>query len=78
MILKDSRPTIMKNLITDNDGIGLFVRDKSYGIIKGNIVFILLYIQIKSNEIELVVEKRNINLQNIVLENKIEGDIRVP
>ena len=78
MILKDSRPTIMKNLITDNDGIGLFVRDKSYGFIKGNIVFVMLYIQIKSNEIELVVEKRNSNLRNIVMENKIEGDIRIP
>lgn len=39
MILKDSRPTIFKNLITDNDGIGLFVRDKSHGVIKGNIVY---------------------------------------
>lgn len=38
MIIKDSRPTIVKNLISDNDGIGLFIRDKSWGIIKDNIV----------------------------------------
>jgi len=33
MILKDSRPKIISNLITENDGIGLFVRDKSNGLI---------------------------------------------
>lgn len=38
MILKDSRPKILKNLIADNDGIGLFIRDKSHGIIQNNIV----------------------------------------
>ena len=51
MLLKDSRPQILNNLMTDNDGIGLFIRDKSHGKIKDNII--------KSNEIELVVEKRN-------------------
>lgn len=38
MILKDSRPKIMNNQITDNDGIGLYIRDKSHGIIKSNLV----------------------------------------
>ena len=38
MILKDSRPRIIANLITDNDGIGLFVRDKSNGVVQKNIV----------------------------------------
>ena len=36
MILKDSRPKIIQNEIHENDGIGLFVRDKSAGIIKEN------------------------------------------
>ena len=38
MILKDSRPKIINNQITDNDGIGLYIRDKSHGIIKLNVV----------------------------------------
>ena len=38
MILKDSRPRIIANLITENDGIGLFVRDKSNGVVQKNIV----------------------------------------
>lgn len=38
MILKDSRPKIVNNSITDNDGIGLYIRDKSHGIIKDNVV----------------------------------------
>ena len=38
MIIKDSRPTILKNFISDNDGIGLFIRDKSWGKIKDNTV----------------------------------------
>jgi F-box protein 11 len=42
MILKDSRPKILKNSITDNDGIGLFIRDKSHGVVKGNIVKTLM------------------------------------
>lgn len=36
MILKDSRPRIIENSINDNDGIGLFIRDKSHGEIKNN------------------------------------------
>jgi len=28
----------VKNFISDNDGIGLFIRDKSWGTIKGNTV----------------------------------------
>ena len=90
MILKDSRPKITHNNITDNDGIGLYVRDKSHGIIKQNTVSILveyninfdiyfiIIFQIKSNEIELVVEKKNPQLQNIHKDNQVTGDIRIP
>jgi len=57
MILKDSRPEINENSLNDNDGIGLFIRDKSHGKIHNNII--------KSNEIELVVERRNAALEHI-------------
>ncbi|CAK85226.1 unnamed protein product (macronuclear) [Paramecium tetraurelia] len=70
MILKDSRPEIIENNINDNDGIGLFIRDKSHGKIQNNVI--------KSNEIELVVERRNPSLESIVQENKVSGDIRIP
>lgn len=33
MMIKDSRPTIENNLIEHNNFIGLFIRDKSNGII---------------------------------------------
>lgn len=70
MILKDSRPEIIENEILENDGIGIFVRDKSHGIIKKNLFL--------KNEIELVVERRHAALENIVSENKVSGDIRIP
>lgn len=70
MILKDSRPEITDNSLNENDGIGLFIRDKSHGIIEQN--------QIKSNEIELVVERRHAALERIVEKNKVTGDIRIP
>lgn len=40
MILKDSRPKIVSNVIINNDRIGLFVRDKSHGEILQNQVII--------------------------------------
>ena len=43
MILKDARPKIIKNNILDNDGIGLYIRDKSHGvIIENNVIIIVL------------------------------------
>lgn len=38
MIMKDSRPKITDNKILDNDGIGLYIKDVSTGIIKDNLV----------------------------------------
>ncbi|KAL4497849.1 hypothetical protein ABPG72_000604 [Tetrahymena utriculariae] len=70
MVMKDSRPSIVSNIITDNDGIGLFIRDKSWGKIKDN--------TIKSNEIELVLERKNDVQQSILSDNSITGDIRLP
>ena len=40
-------------------------------------IFIFI-IQIKSNEIELVVEKRSKNLEDILKTNNVTGDIRIP
>jgi F-box protein 11 len=42
MLIKDARPKITNNLIQENDGIGLFIRDKSNGEIHDNNVKILL------------------------------------
>jgi F-box protein 11 len=36
MLLKDSRPKLIKNKITQNEIIGLFIRDKSNGVVKEN------------------------------------------
>lgn len=36
MLLKDSRPEMIGNLIQENSLVGLFIRDKSKGIIKNN------------------------------------------
>ena len=41
MLIKNSKPIIVKNMISDNDGIGLFIRDCSGGKISNNIVIIL-------------------------------------
>ena len=38
MFLNASFPNMIENLITDNDGIGLFIRDKCSGEFKNNIV----------------------------------------
>jgi len=36
MLIKDARPKILFNKIYDNDGIGIFIRDRSVGKIRGN------------------------------------------
>ena len=36
MLLKDSRASIFHNTIKGNEGIGLYIRDKSYGTIHKN------------------------------------------
>lgn len=38
MAIKDSRPHMENNLIEHNAFIGLFIRDKSHGIYKGNMI----------------------------------------
>lgn len=71
MIMKDARPKITSNTISDNDGIGLFIRDVSTGIIIDN--------NIRNNEVELVLDRMNKDLENIVSkDNLVIGDIRIP
>ena len=38
MIIKDTRAKIVNNKIQGNDGIGLYIRDKSHGVIMKNLV----------------------------------------
>lgn len=62
MTLKKSIPRIIGNKLQDNDGIGLFLKDKFFGTVKENKVIIVIS-QIFDNEIDLAVEKfiKNIN-----------------
>jgi len=41
-MLKDTRANVFGNTIKGNDGIGLYIRDKSHGEIKNNIVLFIL------------------------------------
>jgi len=38
MLLKDSRAKMFNNTLQGNDGIGLYIRDKSHGQICNNLV----------------------------------------
>ena len=62
MTLKKSIHRIIGNKLQDNDGIGLFLKDKFFGTVKENKVIIVIS-QIFDNEIDLAVEKfiKNIN-----------------
>ena len=44
MIIKDSRPRVTDNNILNNDGIGVYIRDKSNGVIVNNTVYNLFNI----------------------------------
>ncbi|KRX05550.1 Pectin lyase fold/virulence factor [Pseudocohnilembus persalinus] len=70
MLLDNSQPLIRDNLITDNDGIGLFIRSKCRGQIEKNIII--------SNEIELAIEKKIAIQEKILKNNQITGDKRLP
>lgn len=71
MIMKDARPKITGNNIRDNDGIGLFIRDISCGIIKEN--------HLRNNEVELVLDRLHSDLENIATkDNIVVGDVRIP
>lgn len=55
--MKDSRSTILNNEIYENQGIGIFIRDKSTGIVSDN--------KVLRNAITLFVERKCESLKNI-------------
>lgn len=48
MILKDTQAKIINNSIKENQGIGIYIRDKSHGDIKKNIVKSVLFLIFRS------------------------------
>jgi F-box protein 11 len=64
---------LIGNDITDNDGIGLFLRDNSFGKITENKVIIIKY-KIEKNEVEVVIEKQSIYIEDFIKNNYITGD----
>ncbi len=44
MFIKDSRPDFVNNEVYNNDQVGIFVRDKSNGVIRKNIVLFFVFI----------------------------------
>jgi parallel beta-helix repeat protein len=69
MILKDSQPNITNNIITDNGGIGVVVRDKSKGNLTKNVI--------SGNELDVFVERKKEEGKCIKNYNKIAGEVRV-
>ncbi|KRX06053.1 Pectin lyase fold/virulence factor [Pseudocohnilembus persalinus] len=70
MLMKDSRPQIIQNNIGDNGNVGLYIRDKSCGNIDKN--------QVQYNSIDLVQEKKHIFLYDLLGNNVIIGEKRIP
>ncbi len=70
MILKDSRPKIIDNVIINNDRIGLFVRDKSHGEILLNKVR-----DDSFSYFRLIVIKSNLLLREEMRNQKISSKI---
>lgn len=70
MLLKDSRAKMFNNTLQGNDGIGLYIRDKSHGQICNNLL--------TDNEIDLVIERKHEALEQILRDNQVEGDARIP
>ena len=44
MMLKDCRATVVSNLSIENDGIGCYIRDRSYGEMKHNKVYLIIFV----------------------------------
>lgn len=61
---------IKENLISKNQGIGLFLRDNSEPLIEEN--------ELQANQIDIAVEKKSLLQKNIREKNLITGDIKIP
>ena len=55
----------------------MLIRDLSSAEMIGNKVNIYIF-KIKHNEVEIIIEKENQNTKNILSNNVIMGDIRLP
>lgn len=76
LVLGKSHAIIINNNIKNNDGIGLFIKDTSYGEIRDNRVNLI--IQIVYNELEMVLEKKHPNHKLLLISNIVDGEIRRP
>jgi F-box protein 11 len=70
LILKDGRPDMEKNRILENAEVGVFIRDKSKGGYRQNVI---LY-----NNVNLIIENPSEFTESLHLENDVDGDIRTP
>lgn len=72
ILLRGTECLMRKNNIYENEGVGLVLREKSYGETKGNIV--------KDNEMDLVVEYETLQMEtdNFFTTNVFGEDIRLP
>ena len=82
--MRDSRPILQYNIITNNEGIGLYLRDISKcQPIKKNTVDTFCFsfvnaIQFRDNLIEVSCEKNNLELDDFLEVNFVFGDIDIP
>jgi parallel beta-helix repeat protein len=80
-LLKDSRPTLYGNEIINNGKIGLYVRDKSNGDIRGNIFenkYIDPNFKDRDDPVDIAVERKHQYLEHIVSDNEVKGEARIP
>lgn len=70
LFIKDSRPTIINNLIKNNHAAGVFLRDRSAGRIVHN--------KFNMNKYEIIIENEHELLENVHKDNEYEGELRIP
>lgn len=70
LLLKNAKVELCQNFISQNEAVGLYFRDKSYGTIESNII--------DGNEIDVNLEKQDKRSGEIATMNTVDGEIRVP
>jgi F-box protein 11 len=70
LILKDGRPDMEKNRVLENGEVGVFIRDKSKGGYRKNVI---MY-----NNVNLIIENPSEFTERLAMENDVDGDIRTP
>lgn len=69
IVMKDSNPTVKGNTIIKNEGMGILIKDKSVGVYTNN--------TISDNELDVFVERRKEELDDLKETNAICGDVRI-